>query len=83
VALKFLRRKEAAAYLKEKYGFSSERALAKAACVGGGPEFHRLGSRTVVYTHEALDRWVMNRLSPPLHSTSEGDALKASAVGAR
>jgi hypothetical protein len=39
VDVKFLRRKQAAAYLKEKYGFSSERGLAKAACVGGGRNF--------------------------------------------
>ncbi len=32
----YLRRKQAGEYLKGKYGFGSEKTLAKLACVGGG-----------------------------------------------
>jgi len=41
VSVQYLRRKQAGVYLKEKYGFGSERTLAKLACVGGGPEFRK------------------------------------------
>ncbi|MGH6794826.1 MAG: hypothetical protein ACREDH_06435 [Methylocella sp.] len=35
----FLRRKQASEYLKAKYGFGSERTLAKLACLGAAPSF--------------------------------------------
>ncbi|WP_245451768.1 hypothetical protein [Mesorhizobium waimense] len=37
---------------------------------GGGPEFHKFGGE-VFYTPEGLDRWVEQKLSRPLRSTSE------------
>ena len=37
----FLRRRAAGEYLKQKYGFGSEKTLAKLACLGGGPEFRK------------------------------------------
>ena len=70
----FMRRQHAGRYLKEKYGFGSEKTLAKLASIGGGPEFHKSGSRTVVYTKKALDDWALARISGPRRSTSEADA---------
>lgn len=66
----FLRRKDAAAYLKEKYGFCSTGTLAKLATIGGGPEFQYLGILPV-YTEENLDEWARAMLSRPVRSTSE------------
>jgi hypothetical protein len=70
----FMRRPAAGAYLRAKYGHGSEKTLAKLACLGGGPEFHKSGSRTVVYTKKALDDWALARISGPRRSTSEADA---------
>lgn len=67
---KYLRRREAAKFLQDKYGVGSEKTLAKLACVGGGPDFHKVG-RVVLYTTGALDHWVRSRLSPPRRSTSD------------
>ena len=40
----FLRRKDAADYLKNRYGFGAARTLAKLACIGGGPVFRKAGA---------------------------------------
>ena len=66
----FLRRSAAAKYLREKYGFGTERSLAKLATVGGGPKFQKMG-RLVFYSADALDEWVASRMSGPIGSTSE------------
>ena len=66
----FLRRKDAAAYLRSKYGFCSTGTLAKYATVGGGPEYQYLGALPV-YTQAALDSWALSKLSAPVRSTSE------------
>jgi hypothetical protein len=60
----FLRRVAAAEYLKNKFGFGSERTLAKGVVTGDTPEFHKAG-RLVLYTPEALDRWALAKISPP------------------
>ena len=65
----FLRRKDAGEYLKSKFGFGSERTLAKLASVGGGPEF-RKRNVTVLYEPEALDRWALAKIGAPQSSTS-------------
>lgn len=66
-----LRRNEASRYLREKWGIKRAPAtLAKLACTGGGPEFHKFG-RWPMYAEEGLDRWAKGRLSKPLRSTSE------------
>ena len=70
----FMRRSVAAKYLKDRYGHGSEKTLAKLACVGGGPVFHKAGDRMVLYTREALDAWARARISGPLKSTSEATA---------
>ena len=66
----FLRRKQAAAYLKETYGFGAERTLAKLATLGGGPEMIYAG-RVPLYTIPNLDVWALSRMSGPVRSTSK------------
>jgi hypothetical protein len=66
----FLRRKAAGEYLKSKFGFGSEKSLAKLASVGGGPEFRKAGT-AALYEMEALDRWAMSRIGRPQSSTSD------------
>ena len=68
----FLRRKDAGRYLKERFGFSSERALAELASIGGGPPFHHAGTngRTVVYEISELDSWALAQIGEPLRSTA-------------
>jgi len=70
----FLRRKEAGAYLKSKYGFCSDRALGKYATVGGGPEFRKAGVHPrspVVYEREKLDAWALAKIGNPCQTTSD------------
>lgn len=67
---KFLRRAEAAAYLKEQYGVGTAATLAKLACHGGGPLYRKLG-RFPVYAAADLDAWAQSRISNKIGSTSE------------
>ncbi len=69
----FLRRKDAATYLTNKYGFGAERTLAKGVVTGDTPEFRKAG-RMVLYTREALDNWALAKIGPAQKSTSEKDA---------
>ena len=69
----YIRRRNASAYLIEKYGFGAERTLAKGVVTGDTPEFHKAG-RIVLYTREALDRWALGKIGEPVRSTSESDA---------
>lgn len=66
----YLRRKQAAEYLKGKFGFGSGRTLAKLACIGGGPEFRKAGS-TVLYEPAKLDEWARAKIGAPQSSTSD------------
>lgn len=66
----FLRRKAAGEYLKSKYGFGSEKTLAKLACIGGGPEFRKAGT-AALYEPAKLDEWAAAKISAPVRSTSE------------
>jgi hypothetical protein len=66
----YLRRKDAAKYLKEKYGFGAEKTLAKLACHGGGPLFHKAGV-AALYEPAALDAWAQAKIGAPQRSTSE------------
>jgi hypothetical protein len=70
----FLRRKPAGEYLKTKFGFGSEKALAKLACIGGGPEFRKAGS-VALYEPEKLDEWALEKIGNPVRSTSEAAQL--------
>lgn len=70
----YLRRPQAAEYLKSRYGFTTTGTLEKLASLGGGPKFTKIG-RIPVYTPEDLDDWVRSRMSPKVSSTSELDAV--------
>lgn len=66
----FLRRTDAAAYLKARYGVGTAATLAKLACHGGGPLYRKLG-RFPVYVTADLDAWAQSRISDKIASTSE------------
>jgi hypothetical protein len=66
----FLRRREAGQYLRDKYGFGSEKTLAKLASVGGGPRFHKAGV-AALYTRADLDAWARAKIGGPQASTSD------------
>lgn len=66
----YLRRRQAGEYLKSKYGFGSEKTLAKLACLGGGPEF-RKGMKAALYEPAKLDEWAVSKIGPSLRSTSD------------
>jgi hypothetical protein len=59
----YLRRKDAAAYLKSKYGWGSWQTLAKLAVTGDGPVYRKLG-RAVLYSTSDIDA-VSLRQRPP------------------
>jgi hypothetical protein len=64
----YLRRRDAAAYMKSKYGWGSWQTLAKLAVTGDGPVFRKFG-RAVLYAPADIDAWATNRLGPPTCST--------------
>ena len=66
---RFFRRKAAAVYLKEKFGFGSERTLAKGVVTGDSPVYQKAG-RIVLYTPEALDAWALAKIGAPQKSSS-------------
>ena len=67
----YLRRRAAAEYLREKRGIpTSEKTLAKLACIGGGP-LYRLFGRIPLYLIADLDAYAEAKISKPVHSTSE------------
>jgi hypothetical protein len=67
----YLRRRAAAEYLREHWGIPcSEKTLAKLACVGGGPLYHRFG-RIPLYTTAYLDEYAESKVGGPVRSTSE------------
>jgi hypothetical protein len=67
---KYYRRKAAAEFLEQKYGFGANATLAKLAVVGGGPPFSKAG-RIPLYEEKDLDDWAQSRISAPVRSTSE------------
>src|SRR5262249_6081257 len=58
----FLRRKDAANYLRERFGFGAVSSLAKAAVVGDGPVFCKRG-RIPLYRAADLDDWARSQLT--------------------
>jgi hypothetical protein len=66
----YLRRKAAGEYLKAKFGFGSEKTLAKLASIGGGPEF-RKGFGAALYEPAKLDEWALAKIGAPQKSTSD------------
>jgi hypothetical protein len=76
----FLRRKQASAYLRDRYGLErAPNTLAKLAVIGGGPPFRRI-NRIPVYDPADLDRWVASIMSPLMRSTSESTRPTAHAA---
>jgi hypothetical protein len=68
--VQFLRRRDAANYLKRKYGFGAARTLAKLAVIGGGPAFYKAGA-IVLYQPQALDAWAIAKIGAVRVSTSD------------
>jgi hypothetical protein len=69
--LRFLRRADAAAYVRRTYGFPCSRQwLAKLAVIGGGPVFRKAG-RFPIYRPADLDAWAQSRIGPVQSSTSD------------
>lgn len=66
----YLRRKAAGEYLKTKFGFGSDKTLAKLASLGGGPAFHKAGP-AALYEPAALDEWALSKIGPEQKSTSD------------
>jgi hypothetical protein len=66
-----LRRTGASAYLREIWGLERAPAtLAKLACSGGGPKFHRAG-RWPLYDPADLDDWAKGVVGRARTSTSD------------
>lgn len=74
----YLRRSDAAKYLRSWYGAGTAGTLAKLATVGGGPKFTKLG-RFPVYLPSDLDAWAQSRMSKIVASTSELAAIDQAA----
>jgi hypothetical protein len=69
----YLRRTQAAEYIRSRYGIPCQpRTLAKRACIGGGPLFRKAG-RFPIYSPPDLDAWAEAQIGRPQHSTSEQD----------
>jgi len=71
-AERYLRRVEAAKYLRETYNQSyTDKTLAKIACTrSDGPPFLMCG-RYPYYPVSALDRWAISKRGPLVRSTAE------------
>lgn len=70
VANQFLRRDEAAAYIRDTYNLPCAKTyLDVLASVGGGPAFRRIG-RWPVYERVDLDTWAHQRMTPKVTSTA-------------
>ncbi|MGZ3489663.1 MAG: hypothetical protein ACXVBY_22710, partial [Isosphaeraceae bacterium] len=66
----YLRRAQAADYVRCRWGFPcSQGYLNKLASVGGGPVFRRAG-RWPIYIAADLDAWAQSKITGPLKKTS-------------
>ena len=71
VSLKYLRRIEAATFVREKWAMPcSPKWLAKLAVVGGGPIYRKAG-RYPIYLQSDLDAWAQSRIGAPQRSSSD------------
>ena len=69
---KYLRRDDAAAYIRQRHHISCTAGyLAKLASAGGGPVLHRLHNRWALYAEVDLDVWALSRISGPLRKASD------------
>ncbi len=77
-----LRRSEAAAYLRARYGFGTPGYLGRLAWLNIGPRFQRIG-HLCLYTTADLDEWALNRPDgrTARHKKPAEDAANASNVG--
>ena len=67
---KFLRRKEAAAFVRERFGLPCQpTTLSKLATVGGGPVYRKMG-RIPLYRPSDLAAWAATRVGRPMRSSS-------------
>ena len=67
----FLRRKEAAEYVRNSWNVPCATSyLAKLYCHGKGPVVRCKIGRTPLYAREDLDNWVFSRMSGPTSSSS-------------
>ena len=61
---KYIRRVDAARYIKEQGLPCEVSTLAKYASMGGGPSYKKYGN-VPVYTHADLDDWIESRMRSP------------------
>jgi hypothetical protein len=66
-----LRPEDAHVYLGRRGISRTKSTLSKLRCIGGGPEFVKIGTRQVGYYKSSLDAYVDRMVSGPLASTSE------------
>ena len=66
----YLRRDQAAEYLRSRYGFCTPKSLAKADCLGQGPTRHAAG-RMVLYKICDLDAWAQAKITPANSPSAE------------
>ena len=79
-----LTRREAAARLRERFGFGSPQLLAKEAMGDAGPPFYKVkGLRSVRYPISALDRWALARIGEPQPRFARAPKVPQMADGAR
>lgn len=74
----FMRRKDAAQYLRDKFGVGSPATLAKLATLGGGPTYRKNG-KIPLYLADDLDAWALAKIGPAQTSTSQHHAKPAAA----
>jgi len=78
----YLNRKDASAYLLNRWSIKrSPGYLANLAVVGGGPAFHKAG-RDSLYSRSALDCWAQQTLGPPALTATEHRVTQFMAAGA-
>ena len=78
--VRYLRRFEASAYLREQWGLSySTSTLAKLACGHDAPPHHRCG-RIVLYDPANLDTWAAARITGPIAKARDDATLGSTAL---
>lgn len=70
MSINYLRRDDAATYVRQRYGLPCSRNwLAKLAVHGGGPAFRKAG-KFPLYAPDDLDTWATAKIGPRQTSTS-------------
>jgi len=68
--MKYLSRSEASEFLTSQGTPVASKTLQKYASLGGGPTYQKFGNRAL-YTEQSLLKWVNEKISAPIKSTSE------------